>query len=149
MKEFVTAVREENAPAVDIDDEIKFKHDGREVTFLKPSLGQLTIMMNMGRRDLDIKELGTFVALFFELMDDETQRHFQTRLMDRKDTFDLDGEGGIFEIWETLIEEWSGRPTKKPTDYVAPRRSTGGRSTGTSRAKGSTSSASRSRATSR
>lgn len=144
MREFVTAAKD-TLGEVDEDSIITFKHDGRDVTFFEPSTGQQAIMLTMGRRDMDKKQAGQFIALFFEMMDEETERYFEGRLMDRRDTFDLDGEGGIMDIFEGLIEEWSGKDTKQPSDYQPPRRATGRASTGGTRAKASTSSRSRSR----
>jgi hypothetical protein len=147
MKEFVTAAKD-GFGEVDDEDAIVFKHDDREVTFFKPATGQMAIMMAMAGRDMGSKEAGQFINLFFSLMDDDTSRYFESRLMDRKDPFDLDSEGGIFDIWYELGEEWSARPTKKPADYQPPRRATGKPSTAPTRAKVSTSSKRRSTASS-
>lgn len=148
MKEFYTAAKD-TLGDVDEEDLITFKHDEKEVSFYQPSAGQLAIMMNVvnsSRRDPQIA--GSFIQLFFSMMEDETLVYFQSRLMDRKDPFDLDGEGGLFEIFEGLTEEWSARPTKQPSDFQPARRATGPKSTGTTRVKASTSSTSRSRASS-
>lgn len=147
MREFVTAARDtfEAEP----QSEITFKHDGREVTFFEPGSGQLVIMMGFGRGQIDHKQAATFIALFFSMMDDETVTYFQDRLMDAKDPFDIDSEGGIFDLWEGLVEQWSARPTREPSDYQPKRTSTGRASTASTRAKASTSSTSRSRASSR
>lgn len=147
MKEFVTAVKD--VGDVDEDSPITFKHDGREVTFYEPSSGQQTLMLSMGRGVQDGKSASTFLAMFFSMMEDDTRQYFEDRLMDRLDGFDLESEGGIFDIFEHLTEEWSARPTKQPSDYLPPERSTGKTSTASTRVKGSTSSRSRSRGTSR
>lgn len=148
MREFYTAVKDDLGE-VDESDQIRFLHDGTEVVFNKPSNGQMALMLSMGGRKTGTTEMaGNFIALFIELADKETQRYLQSRLLDRNDTFDLDGPGGIFDIWEGLTEEWSGHPTKQPSDYQPPRRATGRSSTAPSRAKGSTSSRSRSTASS-
>lgn len=143
MKEFVTAAKS-TLGEVDEDDVITFKHDGREVTFFVPSTGQQAIMLSMGGRDMDPKAAGTFIHLFFEMMDHDTQRYFNTRLLDREDTFDLDTEGGVFDIFEHITEQWSGKATRKPSDYLAPQRKTGGASKAPTRVRASRSSASRS-----
>lgn len=147
MKEFVTAARDQLGE-VDEDSIITFKHNGREVIFFEPSDGQQAIMLSMGGRSMTKKAAGTFIQLFIELGDDNTQRYFQDLLLDRNSGFDLSSEGGIFDIWEYLVEQWSGKDTKQPSDYLPPRRATGSRSTGTTPAKESTSSRSRSRASS-
>lgn len=148
MREFVTAAQ--RGDTRDDEEPITFLHDQREVTFYKPSSGQFMLMSSLGVGDMDPRSVGTFIALFMELMEEDTQRYFESRLLDRHDTFDIDSEGGIFDIWEYLAEEWSARPTKEPSDYQPPQRATGKRSTAPSRAKaGSTSSRSRSTAASR
>lgn len=149
MREFVTAAKD-SIGEVSEDDAFIFLHDGREVKFYKPSSGQASIMMTMGGREMDVRQAGLFIQLFLELMDDDTRRYFSGRLLDRNDPFsNLKAEGGLFDIWETLMEEWSARPTKQPSDFQPSRRSTGRSSTASSRAKGSTSSRSRSTGSSR
>jgi hypothetical protein len=142
LKEFVTAAQDDLG-TVDPEDAITFKHNGREVTFYKPSDGQQAIMLAMGGRDMGPKAAGTFIQLFIELGDDETQRYFQDLLLTRGSGFDLKNEGGLFDIWEYLVEQWSGKATKQPSDFQSPRRATGRASTGSTRAKASTSSGSR------
>lgn len=148
MKEFITAALDDIGE-VDEDEAIEFIHDGREVTFFVPSTGQQAIMLSMGGRDMDTKAAGTFISLFFEMMDDETQRYFQTRLMDRKDKkFDLRTEGGVFDIFDYVSSKWSPKAGKQPSDYQKPQSTTGPASKARTRAKASTSSTSRSRASS-
>lgn len=147
MREFFTAAKDDIGE-VNEDDKITFKHDETEVTFYKPSNGQFALMLSMGSRKMDMRQVGNFIALLVELGDNETQRYLQSRLMDRDDPFDLDSEGGLFDLWEALVEEWSARPTKGPSDFAPPRRSTGKGSTARTRAGGSTSSRSRSTASS-
>lgn len=144
MKEFITAARE-NLGEVNEDDIIAFKHDGREVVFFVPSTGQQAIMLAMGGRDMDKKTAGSFIHLFFEMMDHDTQRYFNTRLMDREDTgFDLDTDAGVFDIFEYLTEQWSGKAKKQPSDYLKPQSTTGRELTANTRVRASTSSRSRS-----
>lgn len=143
MKEFITAARD-SIGDINEDDKIVFMHDGKEVTFFKPSPGQAAIMLTMGGREMDAQQAGYFIQLFLELMDNDTKRYFTSRLLDRNDPFsDLTSEGGLFDIWEELTKEWSARPTKQPSDYQPPRRSAGRKSTASSRGTASTSSRSR------
>jgi hypothetical protein len=147
MKEFVTAAKD-SLGEVDEESKITFMHDGREITFFEPSTGQQAIMLSMGGRNMDLRSLGTFIQLFFEMADNETARHLQSRLLDRDDPFDVSGDGGIFSIFEAITEEWSARPTREPSESRSSRRATGRASTASSRAKASTSSPSRSRVSS-
>lgn len=149
MKEFQTAARD-SIGEVDENDFVEMKHDGRVVKFFKPSPGQASIMLTMGGRDMDLHQTGVFISLFLELMDFDTRRYFESRLLDRNDPFSqLDCDGGIMDIWEELMKGWSARPTKQPSDYRPSRRSGGKTSTASSRAKASTSSRSRSTGSSR
>lgn len=147
MKEFVTAAKD-SLGEVDEESKITFKHDGRDVTFFEPSTGQQAIMLSMGGRTMDVRAMGTFIQLFFEMADDDTARYLQSRLLDRNDPFDVGGEGGIMELFEAITEEWSARPTREPSDSLSRPRATGRASTASSRGKASNSSTSRSRASS-
>lgn len=149
MQDFVTAVEEELEEGEEAEvPSVTFKHDEREVTFFKPSTGQMALMMSMGGREMDLKTAGNFIALFLEMADDETQRYFQTRLLERpkpgQKVFDLASQGGIYDIFEKLGEHWGGKKSKSPSDYQSPRRATGKASTAPTRARASTSSRSRS-----
>jgi len=145
MKEFVTAAKD-SLGEVDEESKITFKHDGRDITFFEPSTGQQAIMLSMGGRNMDVRTMGTFIHLFFELADESTAKYLQGRLLDRNDPFDVSGDGGIMELFEAITEEWSARPTREASDSPSPRRATGRASTGRTRAKASTSSTSASRA---
>ena len=147
MKEFITAGKRDIG-TYDEDEAIRFKHDDTECVFFQPSDTQLAIMLSMGRRDMGAREAGTFISLFFEMMDSDTQRYFETRMLDREDTFELGSDGGVMDIFEYLAGEWSARPTKQPSDYQPPRRATGRASTANTPAKALTSSRSRSRVSS-
>jgi hypothetical protein len=147
VKEFVTAAKD-SLGEVDEESKITFMHDGREVTFFEPSTGQQAIMLSMGGRTMDIRAMGTFIQLFFEMCDTETAKYLQSRLLDRNDPFDVGGEGGMMEIFEAITQEWSARPTREPSGSPSPRRATGRASTASTRAKASNSSTSRSRASS-
>jgi hypothetical protein len=90
--------------------------------------------------------VANFIHLFFELMDDDTQLYFRDLLLDRKSGFGVYSDGGIFDIWENLMEEWSGKDSEKPSASRPSRRTTGRASTANTPVKASTSSRSRSRA---
>lgn len=147
MKEFVTAVKPK-AGKIDKTSKTVFKHDGREVTFFEPDAGSLAVMAMISNQKMSVQNMGTFIEFIFNVMDEDTQLYFRQRLMDLDDPFGLDGAGGLMDIFKNLTEEWSGRPTKKPSDFQPARRSTGSGSTAATRAKAPTSLRSRSRASS-
>lgn len=149
MQDFVTAVEEELEEGEEAEvPSVTFKHDDREVTFFKPSSGQMALMMSMGGREMDLATAGNFIALFLEMADEDSQRYFQTRLLERpkpgQKVFDLASKGGIYDIFEKLGEHWGGKKSKQPSDYQSPRRATGKASTGTTPVRARTSSRSRS-----
>lgn len=146
MREFTTAAREHQE--VDEESLITFMHDGQEVTFYEPDAGQLAIMSTLTSTNKTHEVASTIISFFFSVMDEDTSIYFRSRLLDRNDPFELDDEGGVMDIFEYLMEEWSGKASTQPQDY-RPKQSTPGRSsTGTTRAKASTSSRSRSTASS-
>ena len=148
MKEFLTAAADDIGE-VDEEDKIVFLHDGRELTFFVPSTGQQAIMLAMARRDSDHRAAGTFIQLFFEMADLDTQRYLETRLMDREDrAFDMDTEGGIFDIFDHISSEWSPKAPKQPADYQKSPSATGTASKATTRVRASSSSRTRSRVSS-
>jgi hypothetical protein len=158
VKEFVTqALTPKEQKAIDDEGKIVFMHDGREVVFFMPGAAQLAALLQLSAvikshdaEELDPQVLMAYVETFFGLMDKETQRHFRTRMLDRNDPFELTGPGGVSDILNFVVGEWSGgRPTKKPSGSQPSRRATGKGSTGITRAKASTSAPSRSRASSR
>ncbi|QWY82849.1 tail assembly chaperone [Arthrobacter phage SilentRX] len=108
MKEFVTAAKG-RATERNEDDAITFLHNGTEVKFYRPNDAQQAMMLAMGGRSMSLKAAGTFIHLFIELGDDDTQRYFQDIMLDATSGFDLKEEGGLFDIWEYLTEQWSGK----------------------------------------
>lgn len=134
---------------VDKTQVITTKHDGTEVKFYEPDTGSLAVMMMIANQKMTVQNMGTFIEFIFNLMDEDTQVYFRQRLMDPADAFELNGEGGLMDIFKALTEEWSARPTKEPSDYRPAQRATGRASTASTQAKGSTSSRSRSAASSR
>lgn len=155
MKEFVTAAKQDDTEPDEFD--ITFMHDGQEVTFHKPGTAQYALMlawrsqMRSNRsQEKDMEAIGMFIQFFLGLASKETQDYFSGRILDTNDPLsDLDAQGGVQEIFEYLTAEWSGKDTKKPAASRQSRRASGSGSTGSSRAKGSTSSRSRSTASSR
>lgn len=148
MKEFVTAVKPK-AGKVDKTSRIETKHDGHDVVFFEPDSGALAIMMMVSVQKMSVENMGMFIEFIFNCMEDDTARYFQRRLMDPKDPFGFEGEGGLMDIFKALTEEWSARPTQQPSSSQPARRVTGNASTAPTRVKASTSSRSRSAASSR
>jgi hypothetical protein len=122
----------------------KVKHWGTDLIFFEPSDGQLLMMLAMGGRGMSKKQAGHFVQLVIALGDEDTQNYLQDMMFDRESGFTLKGPGGLFDIWEKLTTEWSGKDSEKPSGSPKSRSRAGSASTGTSRRRASTSSGSRS-----
>lgn len=108
MKEFIKAAGTQSNEVAE-EDVLITKHWGTEIAFIKPSEGQFLMMLAMGGRNMDLKAVGNFIHLFIELGDPETQRYFQSLFADRESGFSVFGSGGVFDIWDEIIKEWSGK----------------------------------------
>lgn len=113
MKDFIAADNANKKRELTEDDLTIFTHWGTEVAFIKPSEGQFLMMLAMSGRNMDMKSIGHFIHLFIELGDPDTQKYFASMLMDQDSPFDVHGEGGIFDIWKHLVQEWSGKASPK------------------------------------
>lgn len=115
MKEFTTAVQATESEEAE-ENAVTFLHNGFECVFYEPSEGQFLMMLSMGGRSMKTESIGHFIQLFIELGDEETQSYFRDLMFDRKSGFKVKGKGGIFDIWEHLVQEWSGKASEKPSD---------------------------------
>jgi hypothetical protein len=141
VKEFFTAIEDTESEEAE-ENAVTFKHNGFDCVFYEPSEGQFLMMLAMGGRSMKQDSVGHFIQLFIELGDDETQSYFRDLLLDRKSGFKVKAKGGIFDIWEYLVEKWSGKDTEKQS--VSPKSAPSTTRASTVRSRRSTSSASRS-----
>lgn len=138
MREFSTAVKRAQREAAEDQPEeaIEFKVDGETLRAFPPSEGQFamiaSVMTDYARTSDQIAATINFV---FGLLDDDSRVHLKRRLFDREDPF---GTDEVMEIMDYLIEEWSGRPTERPSGSTSSPPSAGRRSTAHSRRKAST-----------
>ena len=142
MKEFTTAAK---AAADDPDaaeaEVIRFKVDGRDIEMLPPSEGQVAILL-AGASDLSStpETVASAINFFMSLLRNrEDITYFKRRLLSHDDNF---GADQVAEIVQWLVEEWTARPTKQPSDYMPSQQSGGARSTGQRRHRASTHSSS-------
>ncbi len=145
MREFIKAIEDADAEHDD-SDATTFPHWDRDVTFYRPSEGQEILMVGMGGRGMSKDKASHFIQMFLSLADDDSRHYFEDLMLDRKAGFTLKGPGGLFDIWEGLVEEWSGKDSEKPSASPKSRSRTGSTSTVTTRKRASTSSRSRSTA---
>lgn len=104
--------------------------DGRVCTYYFPGDGQFALFMaNTERRKTDQVKVAALIDFFFSIFDEADQKHFQARLWDRNDPFDIESEGGINDIVDGLVKEWSARPTQRPAGSTTSPPKTGRSST--------------------
>lgn len=138
MKEFQVAFTAEDQDAAE-ENPTTFLHrsplapEGFECVFFEPAEGQFLMMLAMGGRGMKNESIGHFIQLFIELADDDTQKYFQDLLMTRRSGFKVKGKGGIFDVWEYLVQEWTGKDLDELSDSPKPALETGRPSTARSR----------------
>jgi hypothetical protein len=129
---------------------VTIMHDGREVTFNGATEGQISLILAaLSDTSGTLNGISTVINFFFSLLDsdqlegdgeddeddlarvraqlDSDVRYFKLRLLDPHDPFD---GGDICDIVLYLIEEWTARPTRKPSDFMPSQKSGGQKSTG-------------------
>lgn len=141
MQDFIKDIESQDSD----HESVTFKHWDREVTFFKPSEGQQMLMLSLGgRNSMDTKSAAKFVSLFISLGDDDTQNYIMDLMETRNSGFTLKSKGGLFDIWEKLQEEWSGKDSTKRSGSRKSASATGATSTASTRRRASTSARSRS-----
>jgi hypothetical protein len=138
LKSFTTAARSSEERALD-GLPVEVDIDGRNISFLPPSDGQFAIAL-AGTSDLNTttEQAATQINFFFSLIErEEDGKHLRRRLFARDDDFGIEM---IADIITYLMEEWSARPTKQPSDFLPSQSSAGTRSTAARRHRASTSS---------
>lgn len=116
MKEFVSAIEESEVDETEEEKFVPFKVDGKELHAYAPHEGQLLFMMaNLGRGQNNESRLAAMVNIMLSSLRDEDRDYLESRLLerDRKKRLDPKVIEGVFEF---LVEEWFGTPTKQPSD---------------------------------
>ena len=124
MKEFITAATE----AAELDEDcIEVPLDGQIYKAYKPTDGQFAfVFATSGKFASTEEQAAGQINFFISLFDEDDQQVLGRRLLDRKDPFGMDMVG---EILESLIEEWSGRPTQASSASSPSPKPTGQKST--------------------
>lgn len=128
IRQFTTQAKQTSERVIS-NEEVTYTIDGRDVTFLPPTSGQIAIAIS-SMSDLTenqgVEGAGAIINFFFSLLNAEDHLHFKRRLFNRDDPFELDQ---ISEIVEALFEEWSAHPSQPQPDSLGLPHSTGPRST--------------------
>lgn len=125
IKQFTTAA--ERAVSSDEGREIHFEIDNFPIIAYEPEPAQFAMLMaSIGRGSSEMEKMAGIINFFVKILDDRGAAHIESRLLDRKDPFDLDK---VEEIIDWLTEEWSGRPTQSSPASTPSRPSVGAAST--------------------
>lgn len=117
----------EVAEGSEVDQGMTFKVDGVECRAYKPKDGQLAVLMATNTRHSSQEEqIAGLINFFVAVLDDTSHSYIVSRLLDRKDPFGIEQVQGIFE-W--MVEQWSGRPTRQPSVSTQSRKTDGQKST--------------------
>jgi hypothetical protein len=126
VKEFTTAVRAVEAEQ-EQDDSLHFVVDGKELQAFKPNDGQLAMLMvSLGRHTSITTRIAGVIDFFVSTMEEDSSAYIVDRLLSRTDPFGIEEVTGIIE-W--MVEEWTGRPTQRPSDSTHSQQSGGPNST--------------------
>jgi hypothetical protein len=113
-----------------------------EYTGYRPTEGQVALLMSSGS-DPEMSDVMAGLMTFFKgILDRKSYLAIRARLNLNEDDPAALGMANLQEFIEGYLEEWVGRPTKLPTDYMRSQRPGGQRSTGRAPGKGSTRSSS-------
>lgn len=128
IKEFTTAIKVADAEDREAEggpdaDQWPFKVDGVECMAFKPGSGQLAVLIaTTANHSSEVEQVAGIINFFASVLDDQSHHYLVQKLLDRRDPF---GISEVTEIMEAMVEEWTGDPTKQPSDYL-PSRKPGG-----------------------
>jgi hypothetical protein len=129
LKEFVSAADEATREANE-DEEYPFWLDRgtdkeRQLVAFRPGDGQIAVLMADTARHTDVRtKVSGAIDFFQSCFDDDDAAYLRNRLLDRNDDF---GMPTVQDIITSLLEEWSGRPSARPS-VSTPSRSNASRS---------------------
>jgi len=124
IKEFTTAAREAQA---EDNTALPFVVDGHECIGYKPDAAQFAVLMASISRSNDwSQQIAGVINFFASILDQPSHAYLTGRLLDRDDSFGIED---VQHIIEWMVEEWTGRPTRQPSDFMQSRQHGGQRST--------------------
>jgi len=113
LKSYTTAVKAKAEEGTDAEGLVRFEIDGHEVTASRPSDAMIAIIIaRTGKRSSQAEVAAAAIDFFYSVLDPKSQRYIEDRLFDNQDDFGLEE---VLEVLFDLIEEWTGRPTVRPS----------------------------------
>jgi hypothetical protein len=123
MKSFTTAVVETLEGDEEEEGRLEFDLDGETLVAYKPSEAQFALLMQAtGRYASPTDAVAGGMDFFHAVLDVPSAQHIYHRLLDRKDPFGLPE---VEDIVGWMVEEWTGRPTKRRSDSTRSPKTTG------------------------
>ncbi len=114
MKSYTTAAKAKAEEGTENEGVVEFQVDGTTLTAHRPDDAMIAIIIaRTGRRSTSAEVAAAAIDFFYSVLDKKSARYIEDRLFDREDSFGLDE---VLEILFDLIEEWTGRPTVRPSD---------------------------------
>lgn len=113
IKQFGSAVKEADKN-VDAQPPIKVKIVERTISIHFPGTGQATYLA-MAVADIDpedIISIGRLINFVASMIDEDDRGYFRSCLLDTKVDFEAEH---VMELAEYVVEQWSNRPTEKPS----------------------------------
>ncbi len=115
MKQFSTAARRAQREEQDQSglEPIHFEFDEQELVANPPGDGQFAMLMaSMVDYATNTQTVAAAINFVFSLLDDDSRRYVQRRLMNPKDVF---GGEDIMDMVQFFVEEWTANPTREPS----------------------------------
>lgn len=113
MKSYTTAVKAKSDEG-NQDSYVEFSIDDQVVRAYRPDDAMIAIIIaRTGKRSSSAEVAAAAIDFFYSVLDKKSARYVEDRLFDREDPFGLEE---VLDILFDLIEEWSGRPTVRPSD---------------------------------
>jgi len=126
MKEFISAIEEAEQTEEPGEVPLEFMLDGHELKAYRPTDGQLALLMSSLSRHTSMNtKIAGCIDFFVEVLDPDSHAYVVGRLLSRENPIPFEK---VQEIIEWMSEEWTGRPTQRPSGSTPSQRSGGQRS---------------------
>lgn len=127
MRQFTTAGKHHSNEAFEGAEPITFKVDDDTFTAYPPTPTQFAYFMAaQAEHKTDSDHIAGVIDFFDGMLDEEDRRLFRRRLLDRDDTMEFEI---VQEITQSLVEEWSARPTSPSSESSTSQQNGGRKST--------------------
>lgn len=118
MKEFISAIEENENEENGEDSFVEFKLDGRVMRAYQPDASQLTFLLAaLGRGQRNEQRFANIVNIMMSSLREDDADYFEARLLERDPRRKISLKT-MEEVFEYIIEQWFGDPTQSPSGSV-------------------------------